>query len=61
MELERNVMLEMQKRNLNDKNNWWNKLQSMSTEEMKLMPYGFLMKYGSYVHFMKRMEEEAKL
>lgn len=31
----------------------------MSEHEMKLMPYGFLKKYGSLIHFMRRMEQEA--
>jgi len=31
----------------------------MSEQEMKLMPYGFLKKYGSMLHFMRRMELEA--
>lgn len=33
----------------------------MSNEEMKLLPYGFLKKYGSYIHFIKRMEQDAKV
>ena len=31
----------------------------MSEHEMKLMPFGFLKKYGSLIHFMRRMEQEA--
>ena len=52
-------MLEMQKRSIEDKKAWWNKLKTMSEQEMKLMPYGFLKKYGSMLHFMRRMEQEA--
>ena len=26
---------------------------------MKLMPYGFIKKYGSMLHFLRRMEQEA--
>jgi len=28
---------------------------------MKLMPYGFLKKYGSMLHFIRRMEQEAQV
>lgn len=33
----------------------------MSEAEMDLMPFGFLKKYGSYIHFMRRMEKEARV
>jgi len=56
LQLERLAMLEMQKRSIEDKKAWWNKLKTMSEQEMKLMPYGFLKKYGSMLHFMRRME-----
>lgn len=39
--------------------NWWNKLQSMSQADLKLLPYGFLKKYGSMLNFLRRMEKEA--
>jgi len=38
-----------------------NKLAEMSEAEMKLLPYGFLKKYGSYIHFLKRMESDHQL
>lgn len=28
---------------------WWNKLASMSEEEMEMLPYGFTLKYGTFV------------
>lgn len=31
----------------------------MTEEEMKLLPYGFIKKYGSYIHLMKRIEQES--
>ena len=55
-QVERLTMLQMQKNNFEDQKAWWNKLQTMSQAEMKLLPYGFLKKYGSYIHFVKRME-----
>ena len=57
--MERLAMLELQKRSIEDQKAWWNKLKNMSEQEMKLMPYGFLKKYGSMLHFMRRMEQDA--
>ena len=34
----------------NDDNIWWNKIQNMSEEEMDLIPYGFVKKYGSFLN-----------
>ena len=34
-------------------------MRTMSDDEMRLMPFGFLKKYGSFIHFMKRMDKEA--
>ncbi len=41
--------------------NWTNKLKDMTEREMKLLPYGFLKKYGSIVHMMRRIEQDAKV
>lgn len=59
LQMERLAMLELQKRTIEDKKAWWHKLKNMSDQEMKLMPYGFLKKYGSMLHFLRRMEQEA--
>lgn len=56
---ERLVMLEMQKKIGADEMNWWNKLKNMSEYELKLLPYGFMKKYGSMLNFLRRMEKEA--
>lgn len=39
--------------------NWWTKLKTMSEYDLKLLPYGFLKKYGSMLNFLRRMEKEA--
>jgi len=31
----------------------------MSQADMKLLPYGFIKKYGSFIHFLRRMEKDA--
>jgi len=54
-------MFEMNKLARENPMNWWNKLRTMTESEMKLLPYAFLKKYSSYIHFMKRMEREAKV
>ena len=55
------VYLQLQKEMVNDENKWWNKLVAMSKEELELLPYSFMKKYGAYVHFMRRMGDEARL
>lgn len=32
-----------------DENNWWNKFKTMSEDDIELMPYGFIKKYGTYL------------
>ena len=59
LQMERLAMLELQKRSIDDQQAWWHKLKTMTDQEMKLMPYGFLKKYGSMLHFLRRMEKEA--
>ena len=46
---QRLAMLRFQEDFINDENAWWNKLRTMSEHEMKLMPMGFMRKYGSYI------------
>lgn len=46
-------MLKLQRLTMDDETNWFNKLVHMSEAEMKLLPSGFLKKYGTYVNFMQ--------
>jgi hypothetical protein len=48
-------MLKLQAHSMNDETNWYNKTVLMSEAEMKLLPSGFLKKYGSYLNFMQKM------
>ena len=50
--------LRMQRDYLDDENVWWNKLRNISEEEFKLMPMGFIKKYGSYITNMRRVDKE---
>ena len=34
---------------VNSEKYWWNKLRNMSEEELDLMPYGFIKKYGTFL------------
>ena len=48
-----------------DENNWWHTVRTMSEEDMELLPYSFMKKYGSFVKRMKEHElmvqtEESK-
>ena len=47
-------MLSMQKSHYADDKNWWNKLSKMTDAEFKMMPYGFVKKYGSIMFTLKR-------
>jgi len=35
---------------VNDENMWWNKIKSMSADELDLLPLSFLKKYGTFLH-----------
>lgn len=39
-----------------DEDNWWNKLKTMDDDELELMPYGFIKKYGTYMLKIKEHE-----
>lgn len=51
--------LARQRRYINDPNNWFNKLRSMDEDELKMIPYNYMRRYGAMMHFIKRMEEDA--
>jgi hypothetical protein len=52
-------MIEMSKFEATNNKNWFVRLKTMTPAEMKLLPYGFLKKYGTFAHFVKRMEKDA--
>ena len=54
-------MLRLQQLTFHEETNWYNKTVFMTEAEMKLLPSGFLKKYGSYLNFMQKMQTEAKL
>ena len=58
MAAERLATLRMQEDYLNDPQSWWNKLQTLTEDEMKLMPMGFIKKYGSYITNLQRYDRE---
>jgi hypothetical protein len=54
LKAERLAMLSMQGKHYTDGTMWWNKLNTMSDAEFKMMPYGFVKKYGSIIYYLKR-------
>ena len=54
-------MLSMQGKYFANDKVWWNKLNNMSDAEFKMMPYGFVKKYGSIIHYLKKQREEHHL
>ena len=58
MAAERLASLKLQDDWIKDKDKWWNKLLVMTDAEIKLMPLGFIRKYGSYISNIKRYNME---
>ena len=50
--------LRLEKDEYDNPNNWWNRLQNMSKEEIELLPEGFIKKYGSFVTNLQRYDRE---
>lgn len=58
---ERQLLQTQQRLSAADPNNWTNKFASMSLDDMKTVPYGYMKKYGSMINFIIRMDKEAKV
>ena len=43
----------------NDKNNWWNRVQTMTTEEIETLPNEYVRKFGSFIIRHQEMQQEA--
>lgn len=54
-------MLSMQGKFYKDDKMWWNKLNNMTDADFKMMPYGFVKKYGSIMFYLKKQQEEFHL
>lgn len=39
---------------------WWNRLQNMSVEELDLLPFSFLKKYGTFLMAIADFQRELK-
>ena len=46
---DRLALLDYKREVFTDEANWWNKLKTMSDDEIELMPYGFIKKYGTFM------------
>jgi hypothetical protein len=54
-------MLSMQSKHYNSDKMWWNKLHNMSDAELKMLPYGFVKKYGSIMDALQKQRDELNL
>ena len=54
-------MLSMQGKFYKDDKMWWNKLNNITDADFKMMPYGFVKKYGSIMFYLKKQQEEFHL
>ena len=61
LEATRLASLQLQKEMSEKESAWWNRLSNMDMDEFKLMPPGFIMKYGSYIQNLERYQSEFKL
>lgn len=59
MDQDRLTMLATSSLESTNNKNWFVRLKTMTPAEMKLLPYGFLKKYGTFIHFLRRMEKEG--
>lgn len=44
-----------------DKTMWWNKVMAMDQDEMDMLPYGFVKKYGTFAQNISQLMEENKM
>lgn len=49
MRADRLAYLKMQAEEYASEDLWWNRLKGMSEEELDLLPFGFLKKYGTFL------------
>lgn len=61
MKMDRLNLLSLQKESNEDPQAWWNRISTMPEEEMRMLPYGFIKKYGSYLNSIVRMDHVAHL
>lgn len=43
---------------VNDESNWWHTVKTMSEEDIELLPYSFMKKYGTFV---KKLQEHERM
>ena len=51
-------MLSMQQKHFTNENHWFNKMESMSTDEFEAMPYGFVKKYAAILNALAKQRLE---
>ena len=60
-EVERLTALKLREDFDKGENKWWNALATIEISEYKLMPMGFIKKYGSYINNLYRFQKDAQL
>ena len=54
MKADRLALIELRREDAHNPKYWWNKIRSMTDDEMELLPFNWLKKYGTFV---KKLEE----
>jgi len=49
MKADRLALLKIREETWADENNWWNKMKTLSDNDIDLMPYSFVKKYGAFL------------
>ena len=60
MRADRMAFLRIQAENDASEDLWWNRLKTMSAEELDLLPFGFLKKYGTFLMAIDDFQRELK-
>ena len=58
MKADRLALIELRREDAHNPKYWWNKIRSMTDDEMELLPFNWLKKYGTFV---KKLEEHETL
>lgn len=61
MAVERLASLKLQDDWINKKDQWWNKLLTMTEHDFDMLPIGFMRKYGSYMTNLTRYNRDFHL
>lgn len=60
MKADRLALIELRREDAQDPVYWWNKIRMMTDDEMELLPFNYLKKYGTFVKLLEQHETLQK-